>query len=313
MKHTIKVTLILILIFLMTQVIGLYTVNKYIQVETNDQGKIVIVHTNTTFGPAQEFQENQKTYSFLFIVAAIFIMTALILLLIRTNLGRFWKYGFFFAVFIALGVAFGVFINRYIALAFALILAYFKAFRPNYYIHNLTEIFLYSGIAILVLPLFNLPSAFGLLILVSFYDMYAVWKSKHMIKLAKFQASNKVFAGLAIPYKIPKISFFKKKDIGHKTGKDNGLPKEKKIKSAILGGGDIGFTLIFAAVVMEHLIVKIGIDKTPAFFYSLIVALSATIALSGLFLYSKKNKFYPAMPFITIGCFIGYVIVILLI
>jgi hypothetical protein len=34
--------------------------------------------------------------------------------------------------------------------------------------------------------------------------------------------------------------------------------------------------------------------------------------LSLLFVYAKKDKFYPAMPFITAGCNVGWLIVLLL-
>jgi len=35
---------------------------------------------------------------------------------------------------------------------------------------------------------------------------------------------------------------------------------------------------------------------------------ATTLALFSLFMYAKKNKFYPAMPFLTAGCFIGFLI-----
>ena len=96
-----------------------------------------------------------------------------------------------------------------------------------------------------------------------------------MVKLAKFQTEGKIFTGLLIPY-------------------------DKKV--AILGGGDIGFTLLFSGVILREM----GI--VAAVIVSSIVALS----LLGLFLYSRKNRFYPAMPPLTIGCFIGLLIVKLL-
>jgi presenilin-like A22 family membrane protease len=114
-----------------------------------------------------------------------------------------------------------------------------------------------------------------LLTLISIYDAIAVWKTKHMIKLVKFQAKAKLFAGLLIPY-------------------------DKK-KTAILGGGDIGFTLLFSGVVLT----KMG------FLSAIIVSLTTSIALFLLFIFSKKRKFYPAMPFLSIGCFIGLLISLL--
>ena len=120
-------------------------------------------------------------------------------------------------------------------------------------------------------PVLSVSTVFILLILISIYDMIAVWKTKHMVKLAKFQTKMKVFAGLLVPY-----------------GK----------KMAILGGGDIGFTLLFAGVVL----------LSTGWIDALIIVLSVSIALGLLLFLSKKDRFYPAMPYLTVGCFIGYFI-----
>ncbi|MBL7057238.1 hypothetical protein ISS09_03070, partial [Candidatus Woesearchaeota archaeon] len=83
------------------------------------------------------------------------------------------------------------------------------------------------------------------------------------------------------------------------------------VKNAILGGGDVAFPLIFAGVVMETLI-RQGLSLQIAFLQTCIVAVFATIAIFSLFVFAKKEKFYPAMPTITIGCLIGYAIILLL-
>jgi len=83
---------------------------------------------------------------------------------------------------------------------------------------------------------------------------------------------------------------------GKKTSK-----KIKKIRVAVLGGGDIGFPLMFAGVVL----------KTFGIGYALIIPPFATLALAGLFFYSKKDRFYPAMPFLSIGCVAGLGVVYL--
>jgi len=140
-------------------------------------------------------------------------------------------------------------------------------------------------------------------IAISAYDMFAVWKSKHMITLAKFQAQSRAFAGFVIPYtKTGKISGIKgemPKEIGGKGGR----------KVAILGGGDIAFPLLFAGVVMDWLIVSVGLAKGAAMFQSWIVSIFAAVALLLLFVKAGKDKFYPAMPFISAGCFAGLSIV----
>ena len=42
---------------------------------------------------------------------------------------------------------------------------------------------------------------------------------------------------------------------------------------------------------------------------ALIAVFTSTIALAYLLFKSEKGKYYPAMPFLTVGCLIGYVII----
>ena len=44
-----------------------------------------------------------------------------------------------------------------------------------------------------------------------------------------------------------------------------------------------------------------------AFYTAVIISLFATIALLFLFILAKKKKFYPAMPFLTIGLYLGMI------
>ena len=102
----------------------------------------------------------------------------------------------------------------------------------------------------------------------------------------------------------------KKKKVEKEKQRKN-LKRTKKIetKNAVLGGGDIGFPLLFSGVIMKGLMLEnlffIGFLKT------LIIPVFATLSLMLLFMLAKKNKFYPAMPFLTLGCAAGYGVLIL--
>ena len=122
-------------------------------------------------------------------------------------------------------------------------------------------------------------------------------------RLAKFQSKAGVFAGLLIPYRKGRAGREKKVRVTKKEIKA-GKVKVVQRKIAILGGGDMGFPLIFAGVVLQKLLLVNpgGI----AFLKALIVPLAASLALFFLLISSKKDRFYPAMPFLTAGCFIGY-------
>ncbi len=310
MKHTLKITSILIILFIVTQLAGLVTVNKHIQVSEPVNGTVIIVHPATIIGEPPVVEN--KSSSFIYILLGVLIGTALLMLFIKLKVKRVWKYWFLLSVFVTISVALGVYVNKWIALGIAAILAIWKVQKPNVYIHNLSEVFIYTGIAIIFLPILNLISATILLVLISIYDMYAVWKSKHMIKLAKFQTQSKVFAGLFIPY-AEEGSKSKMKSKLPEDLKTKTKTKMVKVKSAILGGGDIAFPLIFSATVMEFLILDMGIAKTTSLLLSGIISITTAGALAFLFWAAKEDRFYPAMPFVSGGCFIGFGIVYLLV
>ena len=220
---------------------------------------------------------DEKT-SFVPIFIFILIATALVLVLLRFKLFRLWRLWFFLSVFFCLTVSFAAFIADMFAVILGVVLAGWKLFKPNVIIHNLTELFVYGALAAIFAPLLSIYSVIILLLLISVYDYIAVCKTKHMIKMAKSQEKAKVFAGLLIPY-----------------GKN----------AAILGGGDIGFPLLFSGVVMQHF--SFGLLNWQVY----LVPVFAALGLLTLFLWGDGKKFYPAMPFITAGCLIALGLVFL--
>ncbi|MBU1199494.1 MAG: hypothetical protein KKF46_02450 [Nanoarchaeota archaeon] len=315
MKHDFKITAILVLFFILAQIVGLILINIDISEIKVVDGQIELTHADTSLGPRPEIT---GLGAFAYIAIGIAIGTLLVLLIIRAGKINIWKAWFFLAVFIATSMALGVVMNNYLALGIALVLALIKIFKPNVFIHNLTEVLMYAGIAVFLVPLLNVFWTAILLIVISIYDIYAVWKSKHMVKMAKFQAKSQVFAGLFIPYKSSTSKTRTKIDMVIKppktlrtTSKAGKTFKNPEQRNAILGGGDIAFPLLFTGVVMESLLTQ-GLPKLAALSQSLIITLTTTIALALLFIFAKKDKFYPAMPFISAGCFIGYFIVLLL-
>jgi len=318
MKHTLKITLFLVLIFLFSQVIGLTIINKYIQVTKTPQGTTEVTYPDTAIGPVPQME---PSFSFWYIIIAVLIGTIIVLILVRFRKFMIWKTWFLIAVWLSMSVSIGVFIkggflsNYDFAMLIALLFAVWKIYRPNIYVHNLTEIFMYAGIALIFVSSLDIKWAIGLLLVISAYDMYAVWKSRHMVKMAEFQAESNVFAGLFIPYKRKQAGKKEETKIQNikpiKIAKE-APGKEKEASMAILGGGDIAFPLIFSGVVMNSLIRDNLLTKLNAFLLTLIITFFVTLALSILFYKSEKGKYYPAMPFLTAGCLVGYGIVYLL-
>ncbi len=292
MKHTWSVSLIVLAVFFVAQVLGLVIINNYVNHQALTQTG------NVTFRQlplGMQTPQTQGVESFITIMLAVLIGTVLALALIRFNQHSLWKIWFLVAIFVTLTVAFGSFFSETIAIVLAALFALWKVFRPNIYVHNLTELFIYGGLAAIFVNMLNILAAVLLLLFISAYDAYAVWKSKHMITLAKFQTDSKLFAGVLIPYKLPKSSM-----------KSSKSTKTKRVKTAILGGGDIGFPLLFAGVLFKELLAKNSVSVALA--EVLIVPICATLALGWLLYKGQKDKFYPAMPFISTGCFIGLAI-----
>jgi presenilin-like A22 family membrane protease len=288
MKHNLKITLIILAMFIVTQFIGLYVVNHYI-VQSNP----------LPYGmQTPEVTNSSDFYTTLFpsIIVAFIFAIVLLILLTKFNLGFVLKLWFFVVILIAIGIFITSFFPNekympYIALVFALPLAVVKVYKRNFLIHNVTELVIYPSIAAVFVSLLNFWTVIALLILISIYDMWAVWHSGIMQRMAKYQINElKIFSGFFIPYVSKKVKM-----------ELNDLPKSKlknkKVKAsvAILGGGDVVFPIITAGVML----VQFG------FLAALFVIIGATLGISYLLFVAEKKKFYPAMPFISAGIFLG--------
>ncbi len=292
MKHAPFVVAMLLLLFLSAQFIGLFVLGRYVDIEATSETGIT---TYKELPAGFERPDVAPSQSFIFIAVAILIGTALLLLIIRFRKIALWKLWYFLSVAATLGIAWAAFVPNIIAGIAAFVAAIWKVFRPNFIVHNFTELFIYAGLAVIFVPIMNLFSASILLLLISVYDMYAVWKSRHMVAMAKFQSASRLFAGLAIPKSLPKM-----------TSSIAPIPSPKKAAAkdanvAIIGGGDIGFPLLFAGVIMS----RFGLQA------SFIIPIFAAFGLAFLFAISKKGRFYPAMPFVSAGCFLGYFVLVL--
>ncbi|MEK6837360.1 MAG: presenilin family intramembrane aspartyl protease [Nanoarchaeota archaeon] len=303
MKHSINVSIALLSMFLAAQIIGLFVVSSYVDVaasktETEKAGKPVAVYEALPYNI--ERPNLAPDTSFIFLGAGIAVGTLLLLLIIKFRKVSLWKIWFSLAVVITLTVAFSSFLPKAVAAILSIIIAYFRVLKPNILAHNVGELFVYGGLAAIFVPIMNIKSATILILLVAAYDIFAVFKSKHMITLAKFQAENNMFAGLFVPKQLSlktAVSEIKTAAAAQKSSRHTDKYSDSG-NYAVIGGGDIGFPLLFAGVAMVNF----------GFFRTLLIPVFAVAALAILLAIGKSGKFYPAMPFIAAGCFIGYAI-----
>jgi presenilin-like A22 family membrane protease len=287
MKHSYNIVFFLLLFFILAQVAGLHIISQYIDISASaNQGETVIRPDTYIFQPPEVQNES---FSFIYVLLALGIGTALVLLIVKFALVKVWRFWFASAIVIALSIAihpysivlFGQF-ALLITASLAVGLTVLKLRKYNLVIHNVTEILVYGGIAALFVPILNLFAISVLLVVMSIYDVYAVRGSKHMVKMAEFQTKSHLFAGLM-----------------------TGIPTQEKTgkRAAVLGGGDIAFPLLFGGVLL-----KTAGSFVPAF----LAAGFAAIGLLVLLVLAEKGKFYPALPAVSIGAFIGYGLYLLL-
>lgn len=291
MKHNLKITFVLLAMFIVTQFIGLYVVNHY----SNPDNPL-------PYGmETPEIEEEKEFYtSYLPSIIIAFVFAILLLILLtKFKLSVVLKVWFFVVILIAIGIFLNAILPNgeytpWIALIFALPLVLIKVLKRDFLIHNLTELVIYPSIAAVFVPLLNLLTIILLLVLISIYDMWAVWKSGIMQKMAKYQMDElKIFSGFFVPY----ISKKQKAELV-KIKKENPKKLETtKVRAhvAILGGGDVVFPIIASGVALA----------TFGFWGALFVLIGATLGLSYLLFKGEKKKFYPAMPFISVGIFLG--------
>jgi presenilin-like A22 family membrane protease len=316
MKHPLKLVVVLLAMFFLSQLVGIAVNNFYsptitqVSVPAQNLSSNLTINQTTYnlpygFNPPADTTPASNLFS---IVVAIALGVVIILSLMKFRAELFIRGWFFIVITFALSLSINSFIHQLsyaatLAVIIALPLAIIKVFKRNILVHNITEILIYPGISAIIIPLLNISTVVVLLILISIYDIYAVWHVGFMQKMAKYQMNEvKVFGGFMVPYirkedrklvaqlrKLKKVAKSKLKKI--------------KVNVAMLGGGDVVFPIILAGVVLHTF---------NSILYSIIIALGATISLGILFYMSKKGKFYPAMPFITAGCFVALGVVYLL-
>lgn len=331
MKYKIKIILIIIIFFLLAQLIGLYVTYSYkenfykeevkkeekkneskkINITNISKGEKNISLTREIIPEKIEIKTKIDIIQILIsFIIAIVIATFIFIMLMKVGIIKILKFWFFLVFLIGLFISFSLIlmnllkesliidginikIVEIVAFILAFSIAYFKAYKNNIIIHNLSEIFIYPGIVILFLPLVNIYITLILLLVISIYDIIAVFKTKHMQKMAEFMIKDlKTFTGFFMPW-IDKKDREKIKKIKEKNKKI-----KIKVNIAALGGGDIALPMLFITnVFLISNIIK-----------ALIVLLFATIGLSLLLIFGKKGKAYPALPPLTIGCIIGYII-----
>jgi presenilin-like A22 family membrane protease len=226
-------------------------------------------------------------FSISFLLATLIIF--LIIRLIRFKKQRRWifKTLFVLAVFTGGSLMFSAWVPDAIALILMGLLIFWWMKKPSILIQDICMILGIAGTGSVLGLTFTPKTVVFFLIIFSIYDFIAVYKTKHMVEMAKAMLKSKAILGLVIPPNI----------LGFKEGLEDVRPGGKFL---VLGGGDIVFPLLLCCSLIPSGFLKsliVGFFSLIGLFVSLLI-----------FVLQKKRKPIPALPPIAFFSIIGFLI-----
>ena len=222
-----------------------------------------------------------------FLLATLFILLILRFVKFEKEKGTIFKILFILAVLLGGLLFLETWLPEHLSLIFIFVLIFWWLKKPSVLIQDLLIILGIAGTGSILGLSLNPLMVIALLIIFSIYDFIAVYKTKHMVRMAKAMLESRAILAIVIPPNI----------FGFRESLEKIQPGGKFL---ILGGGDIAFPLIFSVSLIPS-----GI------FNSLIVALFSLIGLFASFWFftkQKERKPIPALPPIALFSIIGYLI-----
>ncbi len=268
-----RIFLIEAFLFSITLVLGIATAFRINEIFISNKLKIPEVSTG-------KFIVN-------FLIATFVIFFILHLIKARKKKGIILKLLFIFSVFVGSTLMFNAWFSDLLSLflGLSLIVVWWK--YPFVLIQDLCIVLGIAGVGSFLGLTLRPNTVIFFLIIFSIYDLIAVYKTKHMVEMAKEMIKSGVVLGLVIPSNL--LDF---------------REELKEVKPGgrflVLGGGDITFPLFLCASMVPFGVLK-----------SLIIAFFALFGLLVsflLFISQKKRKAIPALPPIALFSIIGFLI-----
>ena len=226
-----------------------------------------------------------------FLLATLFIFLILRFAKFEKEKGTIFKILFILAVSLGGLLFLETWLPEPLSLIFVFVLIFWWLKKPSVLIQDLLIILGIAGTGSILGLSLNPLMVILLLVIFSIYDFIAVYKTKHMVRMAKAMLESRAILALVIPPNI----------FGFRESLEKIQPGGKFL---ILGGGDIAFPLIFSVSLIPSGIL-----------HSFIVALFSLIGLFASFWFftkQKERKPIPALPPIALFSIIGYLIVSIL-
>jgi len=234
------------------------------------------------------------------------IVTLLILALLKISRGKagfLLQILFILAVFFGLDILFSTFIVEPGAVILAAGLIVLRFLQPTVLLHNLVVIGGLAGIGGMLGLSLSPRDVVILLVILSIYDVIAVYKTKHMTKMAKEMIKKRVILGIIVPEKISEFKASMTEVEKDKTSITKVPKLNKASRFTILGGGDLALPLL--------LITSVAHQNIWRSIIVLVFALLGLILMHLIFIKLKRQPI-PALPPLAVFSILGYLISLLI-
>jgi len=220
------------------------------------------------------------------------IGTAIVLGLIRImHGGLFLRLFFLLAIFSGTFTTLNIFVADAWAFIFSLFLIFLYIIWPYVWLHDLVLVLTLSGIAALLGVSLNPWTVVLILIFMSIYDYVAVYKTKHMVRMAKAMISGRAIFAMIFPEHWQ----------GFKSRLSEARPGEGFM---MLGTGDFVFPLIMAA--SAYAVSSVSAWLVFAF------ALLGLLLMHLIFVSQKIRRPMPALPPLAAFAIMGFILAVIL-
>jgi len=242
----------------------------------------------STITPVQETIATGNVFSGWYFLI-LFVIATLLIVFILKYIKKPWLIQglFYFAILEGIYIFSQAYFTYPAYLYFIVLIIIIWLIYQNIFVHNIAIVFAISGISVVFGFSLDPFIAIIILLLLAVYDFWAVYKTKHMVKMFKGLSESKVHFSLIIPEKFLGL-FTKVKNV------------RLNSKYLFLGTGDLAIPAIFIVSTLRISIITA--------FYTCLGAIFGLILLYTLFVIQEHRKPMPGLPPIIMGTLLGYLI-----
>lgn len=223
------------------------------------------------------------------IAIAFFILVSFILFRFKKTADIFFKLFLVLVVFSGSQIIFDALTRPLLGLLLAVLITAVFIFFRNVLIHNIGIIFGIAGISSILGLSISPEVGIIFLVIMSFYDIIAVYLTHHMVHLARGMIESGAIFGFIIPFEFKDFLSHRSR-VREKIGE----------RFMVLGSGDVGLPLIMVSSLA-------GISLKPAIITGLF-AIGGLFLTHLIFINQDRKKPMAALPPIATMTIIGYLI-----